>query len=422
MKQGDLIANLQRRTQTAWLSIFFVLAILLFLAPMGLIFSWEMVALFLISFSAINLLFSWFVKKNIFIGSSTWLWPFSEIWIITLIVYYTGGFASVFSFLYLVSIITSAILFSQHSGLIMAIFSSLAYLGLTTLELYEVIPHISSLGGQILTWNDNFYIAFSVLLNRILIFFAVAYFGGYLSEKQRAMERMKSEFVFLASHQLRTPITSIRLYVEMLRNQTKNELDKKHWQYLENIHHSTKRMIQLVGDLLNVSRIESDRLTVRPQAVRLEGLIADVIEEVSPLAQAKKCQFIFNKPQDKLPKVLVDPRIVRQVLYNVITNAIYYSFLDRGDIVIALSLNKKEYEISVRDSGIGISFRDKKRIFEKFFRAENAIKLKPEGTGLGLYIVKMLITAIGGKIWFESELNKGTTFYITLPKKVVKSR
>ncbi|MDA2936202.1 HAMP domain-containing histidine kinase [Patescibacteria group bacterium AH-259-L05] len=416
MKQSDIITGLQKRTVVSWLSMFFVLAILLFLAPMGLIFSWQMVILFLASAAALNLLFSWFVKKNIFIESSTWLWPFSEIWIISLIVYYTGGFASVFSFLYLVPIITSALLFSLSAGLSMAVLSSLAYLSLTMMELYEIIPHISSLGVRILTWDDNFYIAFSVLLNRILIFFAVAYFGGYLSGKQRAVERMKSEFVFLASHQLRTPITAIRLFVEMLRDSAKEELSDQNKRYLENIYHSTKRMIQLVGDLLNVSRIESDRLTIRPQMTRLEGLVADVIEETKPLADVKGCRFKFSRPEARLDKVLIDPRLLRQILHNLITNAIHYSRQEGGDIVICLERGKKDYTISVKDFGVGISNADKNRIFEKFFRADNAIKLKPEGTGLGLYIVKTLITTLGGKIWFESELNKGTTFYIVIPK------
>ena len=417
--QNNLIDNLKKRVKITWLILLFSLAILLFLIPLGIVFSWQIVIYFFIATAGLNFLFSWFIKKNKFIKLSLWLWPVSEVWMITLIIYYTGGFASVFSFLYLIPITTLAILFSLQAGLGIAIFSSFAYLGLTTLELYGVIPHVSKIGAEILARPNNLYIAFSVILNRVLIFFVVAYLGGFLSSRQKEIDKMKTDFISIASHQLRTPTTSIRLFVEMLRSETKDKLSDKHREYLDNINHSAGEIFQLVDDFLDISRIESGKLAVKPELVQLEDIIQSVINDTISLAKFKKCQVIFKKPKEKFSPVLVDKILIKQVINNLIVNAIRYSPGDKkcNVFIFLTEKNAQEYLITIKDIGIGIPEEDQKNIFEKFFRADNAVKLKTEGAGLGLYIAKVIIEIIGGKIWFDSIMNQGSVFYITIPKK-----
>lgn len=416
--QYELRLNLDKRIKLSWLTVFFTSAILLFIAPMGIVFSLRSVIVFLAVMGGLNLLFTLFVKKNIFLELTAWLWPVSEVWLITLIVYYSGGFASIFSFLYLSPIIVTALLFSLNAGFGIAIFSSAAYLTLTILEIYGLIPHVSEIGMQILEWQDNTYIAFSVLLNRILIFFLVAYLGGFLANKQREVEKMKTEFVSMASHQLRTPATSIGLFTEALKKELKGKLSHKHEEYLDNIYNSNKRIIHLVDDFLSVSRIESGRLDPKLKLVYIDEIITSIINESRILSEIKQCHIVFDKYKNRLPKILTDPYLLRQVIYNLISNAIHYSPTGECDVKIELKKrNKKEYLISVEDIGIGISEDIKDRIFEKFFRADNAIKIDTQGTGIGLYIAKMIMNILGGKIWFESEYEIGTTFYISIPIK-----
>jgi len=416
IQQNNLIINLGRRAKVSWLTIASSLIVLLFYIPTGIVFPWQTVFYSLIAMVGLNLFFSCFVKRGKLLKLAVWLWPVGEVCLITLIVYYTGGFSSIFSFLYLIPITTLAILFSLNAGMGIAIFSSVAYLGLTLLEVYEFIPHISKIGAQVLEWQDNVYIAFSVLLNRILIFFGVAFLSGVLSVKQKKAEEMKDEFISITSHQLRTPITSIRLFTEMLRNEKIGSLSDKYGEYLDNIYYSAKRVTQLVDDFLNVSRLETGKLEVRLQLVQFENLIQNVINEVSPLAGIRKCCLVFQRPETKLSKILIDSDLIRQVLHNLLTNAIRYSPERECDILVKLEQkNNEEYLISVRDSGIGIPEKAKPSIFEKFFRADNAKKIETEGAGLGLYIAKMIMKVLNGKIWFESEENKGSTFYVSLP-------
>ncbi len=233
--------------------------------------------------------------------------------------------------------------------------------------------------------------------------------------QRKQIEKMKSEFVSITSHQLRTPLTAIRLFSDMMANGEVGKLTKKQKEYLNNIRQSTERMIKLVNDLLNISRIESGRLMINPQPIDLFKLINNIITETLPLSNNKKIKIIFKKSTKKWPKINLDQNLIRQVIHNLIVNAIRYS--DNGSKV-EVSVQKyssKYFLIKVKDQGIGIPKEAQDRIFEKFFRADNAIKQATEGSGLGLYVSKMIIEASGGKIWFKSQKNKGTTFFVLLP-------
>ena len=238
----------------------------------------------------------------------------------------------------------------------------------------------------------------------------------------KEIERMKTEFVSVASHQLRTPLTAIMLFSEMFANEEVGKLNSNQKDYIENIQQSTKRMIRLVNDLLNVSRIETGRLKVEPVLTELDKFIQSIIDESMPLVKNNKGKIIFKKPATKLPKIPIDQTLIQQVVHNLITNAIRYSSVGNCSILVKLERKKDNYLISVKDNGIGIPPEAQVRIFQKFFRADNAQKKEVGGSGLGLYVVKMIVEASGGKIWFESKKGKGTTFFVSLPKKGMKNK
>ncbi len=234
----------------------------------------------------------------------------------------------------------------------------------------------------------------------------------------KEIDRMKTEFVAVASHQLRTPLTAIKLFTDMMLRGETGKINKEQKEYLENVNESTERMVRLVNDLLNVTRIESGRLRVEPQEIEIKNLLKNIIAEAKPLALNRQQKIIFKDNSVSIPKVSLDQNLVRQVFHNLIINAIRYSPKRTGKISVVLSKDdKKTFTVAVHDNGIGIPKEAQKRIFEKFYRADNAIKSITEGTGLGLYVSKMIIESSGGKIWFESAKGKGTSFYVRMPIK-----
>ncbi|MDA2922837.1 ATP-binding protein [Patescibacteria group bacterium AH-259-L07] len=232
--------------------------------------------------------------------------------------------------------------------------------------------------------------------------------------KEREMDRIKSEFVSLASHQLRTPVTIIKWGTETLLKGLEKKLTKKEMEQLQRIYRGSSRMIELVNDLLNVSRLESKRLVFKTEEVQFEELIDKVIEEYQPYLEKKKAKLSYKKPDTLLPKVTIDPEKIRQVIIILLDNAIKYS-PEGSEIKLKIEQHDHEIVYSTADSGVGIPKKQEEKIFSRFFRAEN-VSQKP-GTGLGLYLAKGLIEASGGKIWFDSVEGKGTTFFFTLPTK-----
>lgn len=235
--------------------------------------------------------------------------------------------------------------------------------------------------------------------------------------KEQEIDRMKTEFVSLASHQLRTPLTTIRWFIEELYIGELGPLNSEQKDYLKQVLESNSRMIKLVNDLLDISRLETSRLRIAPEPTDLIELIKSILSEYLPVAKASNCKFKFNKPKAGFPKVKIDPVLIKQVLINLISNAVKYSFNKNSEGLVMISLDKKGKEavIKVKDNGIGIPEEFQSRIFQKFFRADNVYKLDTEGTGFGLYISKLIIEASGGKIWFKSVEGAGTAFYFTLP-------
>lgn len=232
--------------------------------------------------------------------------------------------------------------------------------------------------------------------------------------QQKELGRAKDKFISLVSHQLRTPLTAMRLHIEMLADGRGGELTQTGQGFVDKIETSTVRMIKLVGDILNVSQIERGHLKVIPVPTDVAALIAWHVDEAQPAAAAKYATLRF-KPADDLSEVMVDPILFSQIIHNLLSNAIRYTASKNTEIIVTFKKTDTNYELTFQDEGIGIPKAAQRNIFTSFFRADNAVKMHGEGTGLGLYYIKLIMDATGGKTWFTSVDGKGTTFYVTLP-------
>ncbi|PIQ06600.1 MAG: hypothetical protein COW72_01850 [Candidatus Nealsonbacteria bacterium CG18_big_fil_WC_8_21_14_2_50_37_10] len=234
--------------------------------------------------------------------------------------------------------------------------------------------------------------------------------------REKMIERMKTEFVSLSAHQLRTPLSAIKWTLKMLLDGDLGKITGEQRDFIEKTYKSNERMINLINDLLDVSRIEEGRYLYKPILTNLESVIQFVVNSYKEEIERKKLKFEFKKPEKKLPEVRVDVEKIKLAIDNLLGNAIRYT-LAGGEVTVSLKCVKKEIELSVKDTGVGIPKDQQGRVFTKFFRAANAIRMETEGSGLGLFIAKNIIEAHGGKIWFESEENQGTTFHFSLPVK-----
>lgn len=233
--------------------------------------------------------------------------------------------------------------------------------------------------------------------------------------RERTVERLKSEFVSIAAHQLRTPLTSIKWILTSLIGGDFGSLNDEQKEYLQKTNQSNERMINLVDDLLNLSRIEEGRYIQDKSNFSLEEVIQKNIEAISTKLTKKKLEILFRNEAGHI-QIMADKEKINLVIQNLIENAANYS-LESGKISVFLREDKEKNEVvfQVEDSGIGIPEDQKDRIFTKFFRAQNAIHAETVGSGLGLFINKNIIESHGGKIWFLSEKDKGAIFSFSLP-------
>lgn len=234
--------------------------------------------------------------------------------------------------------------------------------------------------------------------------------------REKTIERMKTEFVSLAAHQLRTPLSAIKWALKMLLDEDLGKINEEQKDFIEKTYRSNERMINLINDLLDVARIEEGRYLYKPSPADIEELSQSVVNSYKEAVKRKNIRFQFKKPKKKLPQVTMDVEKIRLVIENLLDNAMRYT-PPGGEVTVILKGDAKEVQLSVKDSGIGIPKDQQGRVFTKFFRAANVMKMETEGTGLGLFITRNIIESHGGKIWFESEEGKGTTFYFTLPIK-----
>ncbi len=234
--------------------------------------------------------------------------------------------------------------------------------------------------------------------------------------REKIIERTKTEFVSISAHQLRTPLSEIKWILETLSKEKLGKLTEGQKEILEKAYNSNKRILALVDDLLDVVKIEEGRRLYELTLSNFEEVIQSVIESYQEKIEKKQIKFEFLVPGNKLPKIKIDTKKISLAIQNLLENAIRYT-LPGGMITIALNSTEKEIEFSIEDTGIGISKNQQQNVFQKFFRGSNAVKIETEGNGLGLFIAKNIIEAHNGKIWFQSEEGKGTTFYFNLPLK-----
>jgi signal transduction histidine kinase len=234
--------------------------------------------------------------------------------------------------------------------------------------------------------------------------------------REKLIEKAKSEFIRLSTHQLWTPASAVKWSLQILLEGDIGDLSKKQRELIEKIYKANNREIKLIGDLLIVAQIEMGRCLSGMVLSDIGELIQFLIDNYKREAEKKEIKIEFRKPEEQLPKVMIDVEKMKLAIKNIINNAVKYTS-SRGTIVISLKKNKKEIEVQISDTGMGIPKNQQERVFTKFFRGSNITQIDTEGTGLGLYIAKNIIESHGGRIWFESEKGKGTTFYFTVPVK-----
>jgi len=250
--------------------------------------------------------------------------------------------------------------------------------------------------------------------------------------KEKEIDKAKTEFVSLASHQLKTPPTAIKLLTERMLSGKTGKLTEKQKEYLDDIYSENQRSIELVNALLNVSRIEMGAFTIQLSEKNICAIVQSVIYELKSAINKKQLR-LEEIHQQKNISLLIDEPLFRMVLSNLIMNAVNYTAeggtihieckeVNKGEALGEKLLAENSFVIVVSDTGYGIPKNQQNKLFTKFFRADNAREKHTDGTGLGLYIVKSTLDNSGGSVWFTSEENKGTTFYVAIPMTGMKAK
>lgn len=233
--------------------------------------------------------------------------------------------------------------------------------------------------------------------------------------EEKEIERLRADFLSLASHQLRTPLSGTKWLIETMQKGITGETTKKQQEYLADIYKINEQMIKLVSDILNTLRLESTEAFIKKERISVAPLMEEVLSLVSAAAKARGVT-LQSIPDHKIFTVETDADVLKSILGSFLSNAIDYSTSGQK-VIIDAEEDSNAITFSVRDFGIGIPQTEQKRIFERFYRASNAKNWKPTGTGLGLHISMMLAEKIGAKVTFKSEENKGSTFYLYIPKR-----
>ncbi|QQR65167.1 HAMP domain-containing histidine kinase [Candidatus Kaiserbacteria bacterium] len=239
---------------------------------------------------------------------------------------------------------------------------------------------------------------------------------GKANDRLKILDKMKSEFVSIASHQLRSPLTSIRGYASMLAEGSYGKLPAKAEEAVQNIADSSMFMVRSVEDYLNVSRIEAGNMKYEMSDFSFKDTAEKIVDEMRSVALKKGLILIFRTDCSSSGMIYADVGKTRQVIQNILDNSMKYTPSGTIKILVHDDLKKKKITITVQDTGIGMNKETQAEVFDKFIRAKNANSVNVTGTGLGLYVAKKMVTEMKGKVWAESEGDgKGSTFHIEFP-------
>ncbi len=229
----------------------------------------------------------------------------------------------------------------------------------------------------------------------------------------RRLDEAKDEFISMASHQLRTPLTSIKGYVDMILQGDAGAITPTQRKFLTEAFVSSERMVHLINDFLNMSRLQTGRFVIEQRPTDLAKVVRQEIDSLLLSAEGRGLKFEVSTPDDLAP-LMLDEAKIRQVIMNFADNALYYS-PEGGVVRVRLAVEDGDVALTVRDSGIGVPPSEQAQLFTKFYRASNARRQRPDGTGVGLFLAKKVVVEHGGSIIFASEEGKGSTFGFRLP-------
>jgi len=386
-----------------------------------------------------------------------------ELMFFTVLIHLSGGIESVTPIFFFIPIVSSIILFNPLGSLFVAFIAGIIVNAFALLEYYGLIQKIFGWSGskEIMEY-DQFLTRLSTAIVVTAVYFIVAALVGYLSSALRRREwqlredkrqaqlqaeklrllneeyntftrklirkdlelkkdsdeanklnQEKSDFVSTVAHQLRTPLSATKWTLDILLREDAGKLTSDQRALLMKAYESNERIIGLIQDMLGADKAEIKGLELSLVEINITDLINNIVPDFRSQVEKKGLKITILSKRD-LPKIRVDLQKIRAVLQNLIENAVKYSKRG-GEIKVTLSKVENNLQISVEDSGIGIPKEEQQNIFKKFFRAQNAVREEPNGSGLGLFIVRSIIERHGGSITFESEENKGTKFILNLP-------
>lgn len=445
----------------------FVIGLLLKLDPLGNNYFpvWTMMFLFF-SFVLVNLWFWKTVRKielkndNRSIANLAAGQIFSELAFFLVILHLSGGDQSVSPIFFFIPIVSSIVLFDVIGSLMIAFVASLFVNGILLADYFGYLKHLWGYTGVWPFSYEEFIIRLMSTVTYTAVYFIVGALAGYLSsvikrregqlvedkrrsqlqserlrllnneyngyarmlvrrdlelrkenQKITALDKEKSEFVSTVAHQLRTPLSAIKWTLDILLKEDAGSLTGEQKALVMKAYESNERIINLIKDMLGVDRIESGGADFSFFEINLLDLVNNIVAEFQSQVERRGINVKISSAQG-MPKVPVDPQKMRAVLQNLIENALKYT---TKTISVDISIDGEFAKVMVSDDGIGIPEAQHGDIFKRFFRAENAMKRDPEGSGLGLFIVRSIITRHGGDIVFQSEEGKGTTFTFKVP-------
>ncbi|MDP6562124.1 MAG: HAMP domain-containing sensor histidine kinase [Candidatus Peribacteraceae bacterium] len=293
-----------------------------------------------------------------------------------------------------------------HRSIILTMVSSITFL----LSLAIVTGVIGAAGKLAMVGT------FMLLVASVAAAFEARVLFKAIAEEHR-VDNLKSEFISLASHQLRTPLSSLEWYIELIND--KNNLNTEQQEYVKEMDVAAKRMSNLIDALLHAARLEGGDITPHKNTVELTSLVTDLGDELRSMGKKKKIATKVFVPKQKI-EMETDSVLLHVIFKNLFSNAVKYT-PEGGDVSVSMEATKTAVYIEVSDNGIGIPKVAQKRLFQRLFRASNVLKMDTDGNGLGLYITNMVVDSLGGKISVESTEGKGSTFIVTLPIKKTKA-